>query len=159
MRQTEQERAFRRANGQRIRLAALCALLSCLPIGAAICFVTDAPVLIGVLSLISAVLSFQIWNRVARYPNTQAGHIITAAISLVICLLGLYVAFSRQLYAENETLGFSVGEIIAMLPGAVSSPDQLPDAGWDHAALLLGAAVGFVINSHLRRNAFREVRQ
>ena len=97
MRQTEQERAFRRANGQRIRLAALCALLSCLPIGAAICFVTDAPVLIGILSLISAVLSFQIWNRVARYPNTQAGHIITAAISLVICLIGLYAAFSRQL--------------------------------------------------------------
>ena len=156
MRQTEQERAFRRANGQRIRLAALCALLSCLPIGAAICFVTDAPVLIGILSLISAVLSFQIWNRVARYPNTQAGHLITAVISLAVCMLGLYVAYCQLLYEENETLGFTLGEILAMLPSALSSQDQLPNTGWAHVALLLGAALGFYINSRLRRAAIRE---
>lgn len=155
MLQTKEEREFRRENGQRIWLAALCALLACLPIGAAICFVADAPVLIGVLSLIAALISFQIWNRVARYPNTQAGHIITAAISLAVCLLGLYVSYGRLLYEENEALGFRVGEIIAMLPSAIASPDQLPEAGWAHAALLLGAAVGFFVNSRLRRGGFR----
>ena len=156
MRQTEQERAFLRANGQRTWLAALCALLTCLPIGAVTYFVTDAPVLIGFLSLIAALLSFQIWNRVARYPNTQAGHLITAVISLAVCMLGLYVAYGQLLYEENETLGFTLGEILAMLPSALSSQDQLPNTGWAHVALLLGAALGFYINSRLRRAAIRE---
>ena len=86
-----------------------------------------------------------------RFRGTQAGHIISAILSLFFCLVGLYVRYGMMVYELNRELQPSLQDILDLMPEAMSNPMEISGVAVHHVSILIGTVIGFLLNSKIRR--------